>query len=286
MEFKDLLIFQSVSKHKSISGAAKSLNYVQSYVTTRIKSLEAELNTQLFLRHNKGTTLTSDGRKLEGYVQKIMATVNDIANEFGGNSQFTGQLNIGTVETITKLPSVLSMFRATFPNVALSIDTNVTAQIVSKVVDKEMDCAFVAGFDKHSAINKIELFQEKLVLISAESTMDITELQNMPMLVFKKGCNYRKNLHLWLDNINIKEPKIVEFGTLETIIGSVKSGLGISLVPKSTVANDIEKGELYCYELPELYSHISTDLIWHKQVSPNSKVIDFKQIVEQYIATI
>mgnify|MGYP002656056121 CR=1 FL=1 len=212
-----------------------------------------------------------------------MATVNDIKNEFGGNAQFTGQLNIGTVETITKLPSVLYLFRVAYPNVALSIDTNVTAQIVSKVVDKEMDCAFVAGFYEHNAIHKIELFQEKLVLISAEATMDSTRLQNMPILVFKEGCNYRKNLQLWLDNINIKEPKIVEFGTLETIIGSVKSGLGISLVPKSTVANAIEQEELYCYELPEVYSHISTDFIWHKQAAPSTKVSNFKDIVEQYI---
>ncbi|WP_081288866.1 helix-turn-helix domain-containing protein [Staphylococcus equorum] len=40
MEFKDLKIFQSVSDHESISRAAESLNYVQSHVTSRIKSLE------------------------------------------------------------------------------------------------------------------------------------------------------------------------------------------------------------------------------------------------------
>src|SRR5690625_586024 len=114
MEFKDLRIFLRVSKHGSISRAAKSLNYVQSHVTSRIKSLEAELNTQLFLRHRKGTTLTSEGRRLQSYAEQIMKSMNDIDKAFHDTEQPSGRLDSGTVETSTRLPSIPSMFRRSY----------------------------------------------------------------------------------------------------------------------------------------------------------------------------
>ncbi|MCY7834113.1 LysR family transcriptional regulator, partial [Bacillus spizizenii] len=43
MELRDLQIFKSVAHHKSITGAAKELSYVQSNVTALIKQLENEL---------------------------------------------------------------------------------------------------------------------------------------------------------------------------------------------------------------------------------------------------
>ncbi|WP_342509989.1 LysR family transcriptional regulator [Sporosarcina sp. FSL K6-2383] len=42
--------------------AAKELSYVQSNITSRIKKLEAEMNTALFNRHNRGMTLTPEGK--------------------------------------------------------------------------------------------------------------------------------------------------------------------------------------------------------------------------------
>src|SRR5699024_5600005 len=72
MEIKDLLIFQCVAHHGSISKAANELCYVQSHVTARIKSLESKLETQLFHRHSRGTTLNSEGKKLLSYSQKIL----------------------------------------------------------------------------------------------------------------------------------------------------------------------------------------------------------------------
>lgn len=115
MEIKDLKIFQSVSQYQSISRAAKSLNFVQSHVTSRIKRLEQELNTQLFLRHKKGTTLTSDGEKLQIYVEKIMDVLNEMESTFQKKEMSSGKIEIGIVETITKLPKVLSMFRKKYP---------------------------------------------------------------------------------------------------------------------------------------------------------------------------
>src|SRR5690625_804071 len=72
MEFKDLEIFQTVAEKGTITEAAKELNYVQSNITSRIKKLEAEMNTPLFNRHRRGMTLTPEGKKLLEYSEKIM----------------------------------------------------------------------------------------------------------------------------------------------------------------------------------------------------------------------
>lgn len=282
MEFKDLRIFQSVAAHGSISRAAKSLNYVQSYVTSRIKALEAELNTQLFIRHSKGTMLTSEGEKLQVYAERIIKTMDDIDKAFHDTEEPSGRLNIGTVETITKLPEILSMFRGLYPNVSLSIDSDVTAKVSAKVIDKTLDCGFVSGFGRHPAINKAELFQEQLVLVSSDGAASFDDLKEKPMLVFKEGCNYRRNLERWLGDEGVEGEKIVEFGTLETIIGSVKSGLGISLVPLSTVSASLAAGELYGYSLPDRYSEISTDFIWRKDAFLTSSMNKFIETVHEY----
>ena len=275
-------IFQSVSEHGSISRAAKSLNYVQSHVTSRIKLLEAELNTQLFLRHRKGTTLTSEGKKLQVYAEQIMKTMNDIDKAFHDTEQPSGRLDIGTVETITRLPGILSMFRKSYPDVSLSIDSNVTDTITEKVADKKLDCAFVAGFVQHPSISRAELFKEKLMLVYGDENATLDELKEMPMLVFKPGCNYRRNLERWLSDEKVEGAAIVEFGTLETILGSIKSGLGISLVPESTVKSALERGELFGYELSAEYSEISTDFIWHKETYMTTAMNKFIQTVQEY----
>ena len=280
MEIKDFKIFQSVSQHQSISKAAKSLNYVQSHVTFRIKQLEQELNTQLFLRHNKGTTLTTDGEKFQTYVEKILATLNEIERDFDKQEPSNGKIDIGIVETITKLPMLLSMFRKKSPQISLSLHTDVTANISKKIVNQNLDCGFVTGFKHHHNINKVELFKEKLVLISSTEMTQLEDITSAVFLVFKNGCNYRRNLEAWLKSENIKKPLLVEFGTMETIIGSVKSGIGISLVPKSSVQNDLENGSLYSYQLPDNYSNISTDFIWNKNYHLSPAMTHFIQTIK------
>ena len=92
MEIKDLRIFQSVAEAGSISKGAKALNFVQSHVTARIKVLETELDTQLFLRHSRGATLTSEGMKLEGYARQILGLIDDMEKDFKDIDSPTGSL--------------------------------------------------------------------------------------------------------------------------------------------------------------------------------------------------
>ena len=73
MESLELRIFREVAYAKSITRAAENMGYVQSNVTAHIKKLEAELNTTLLIRNNKGVALTQDGERLLLQAEKIIA---------------------------------------------------------------------------------------------------------------------------------------------------------------------------------------------------------------------
>ncbi|GAA3313190.1 hypothetical protein GCM10020331_002730 [Ectobacillus funiculus] len=56
----------------------------------------------------------------------------------------------------------------------------------------------------------------------------------------------------------------MEFGTLETIIGCVSAGLGISLLPRSIVVAHEQQGRVRSHILPDKYSLVTTMFIRRK----------------------
>lgn len=261
MEIKDLLIFQSVARNGSISKAADELNYVQSHITARIKSLELNLKTQLFDRHSKGTTVNSEGKRLLVHSEKILFMIEEMEKDFQESSNPSGTLEIGTVETVAKLPMILSNFHMNYPNVELTLKTGVNNDLINDILNHKLDGAFVTGFEEHPDIEQIEVFKEELVLIADNQKVSFSSLKQKPMLVFSKGCSYRARLENWLTDSGMTNAKVMEFGTLETILESVITGLGISLVPKSTVRYLKLAGDVRCYPVPKKYSDISTVFI-------------------------
>ena len=73
MEISDLLTFAAVARCGGITRAAAELNTVQSNVTNRIRSLEAEVGVPLFERHARGMTLTDAGSRLLPYTDRLNA---------------------------------------------------------------------------------------------------------------------------------------------------------------------------------------------------------------------
>lgn len=261
MDIKDLRIFESVAKNESISKAAKELNYVQSNVTARIQKLEEELQTSLFHRHRKGMFLNPEGKKLLVYSKKITSLMNEMKKAMQHPDQPAGKLDIGSVETVIKLPIILSSYNQKYPDVDLSLVTDVTERLIDQVLEHQLDGAFVSGFPAHHDLIQHPVFEEELVLISHSKLQSVEDLKTKPLLVFSTGCGYRAKLEEWLRDEGIVPKKMMEFGTLETILGSVVSGLGVTLVPKSTIKRLEKKQLIVCHSIPEKYSIISTVFI-------------------------
>ncbi|MEH7387383.1 LysR family transcriptional regulator [Bacillus sp. JJ1521] len=258
MEFKDLEIFQLVAEKGTITEAAKDLKYVQSNITSRIRKLEVEMNTPLFNRHRRGMSLTPEGKKLLTYSQKILSLKEEMKQAVQTNQEPSGKLEIGTVETVIHLPKILSSYVKKYKDVDLSIFTGVTNTLVEDVLHHRLDGAFITETDPHPDLVSYEVFQEELILISDNRISTLEELTEEPILCFSKGCGYRARLAEWYKDQNLAPKKIMEFGTLETILRSTVMGLGIAFVPKSEVSQLKRNGLIQFHKLPEQYSKIKT----------------------------
>lgn len=280
MEFKDLEIFQTVAELGTITGAAKELNYVQSNLTARIHKLEAELKTPLFNRHRRGMSLTPEGKKLLTYSQKILSLTEEMKQAIRNQTEPSGKLEIGTVETVIHLPKILSSYIKTYQNVDLSVYTGVTETLQSEVLSHKLDGAFVTESDFHTDLVSHPVFKEELVLISDISASSLEELKEKPFLCFSKGCGYRARLESWYKDQNITPKRVMEFGTLETILQSVTMGLGVTFVPRSAVTHLEQNGLIQCHSLPNQYSTIKTVFIRRADTYLTATIAKFIEAIE------
>lgn len=280
MELKDLEIFQRVAEKGTITEVAKEFKYVQSNITSRIQKLENELNTPLFNRHRRGMSLTPEGKKLLSYSEKILRLTDEMKKAVQSKDEPTGKLEIGTVETVIHLPKILSTYIKEYKNVDLSLFTGVTETLEQDVLSHKLDGAFVTESEFHSDLVSHEVFQEELVLISDIHSSTLEELEGQPVLCFSEGCGYRARLKSWFKDQNKTPQKIMEFGTLETILQSVAMGLGITFVPKSAVTHMEQSGLIRYHALPDQYSKIKTVFIRRYDTYLTSTIEKFIETIE------
>lgn len=264
LEFNDLKIFQAVATYGSVSKAALELNYVQSNVTARIKLLEKELRTPLFYRHKRGMILNPEGKRLLEQSRAILSGMEELKRTFQDTSNPSGILEIGIVETVMALPDILSSYHSKYPHVELSLKAGVTDFLLQQVIDMKLDGAFVTGPIRHPLIEQVEVIQEKLVLVTKGKTFSMEEITKRPLLLYNKGCGYRERLESWMKVEGIIPKQIMEFGTFGTIIGSVAAGIGITIIPESSITDLVANGAVFCHSLPEPYHEITTIFIRRK----------------------
>ncbi|MFD0693936.1 LysR family transcriptional regulator [Paenibacillus sp. GCM10027628] len=266
MESGDLRVFQMVAREGSITRAASKLGYVQSNVTARVQQLESELGTVLFFRHNRGMTLSSSGKMLLGYADKIVGLLDEATMALSSSSDPSGPLMIGSTQTAAavRLPKLLASYYDRHPNVRLSLMTGHTEYLMEKVLHYELDGAFIGCQCDHPDLQSVPAFDEELVIASAASVASLEDAVKRPILVFSSGCSYRDVLEQWLLSRGLTQSIIMEFGTLEAIIGGVSAGLGISLLPRTVIRRQEAEGEIRAHVIPGSFRHIKTEFITRK----------------------
>ncbi|WP_445487421.1 LysR family transcriptional regulator [Niallia sp. 03133] len=262
MDVEDIRIFMAVAEHGSVSLAANELGYVQPNVTSRIRSLEGKIGKPLFHRHRRGMTLNVEGKKLLKYGEQLMQLMNQMHQAFQDEDDPSGSLCIGLVETVVGFPDILSLYYGKYKKVDITLVSGVSSQLIEKVLTYRLDGAFVAKPVNEPLLDQVPAFEEEIVLVcgtireESKNVQSGKELLHLPFILFNKGCQYRENLQHWLKEEKMTTPRIMEFGTLETIMGTVIAGLGITAISRSLVEKFEKEGLVRLFPFPKPYKNI------------------------------
>ena len=272
LELNDLRIFLAVADVGSISRAAEQLNYVQSNVSARVKLMEERLGVSLFNRMSRGVTLSISGKMLHDYALRIIALTREAELMLMEKETPSGRFVIGAMETTAavRLPGILAEYHRTFPNVDLHIVTGTTEELVNSVLKYNVDAAFVAGEVEHPDLLAIPVFQEKLVLATGKDT-SIENDRKRIVIVFRQGCSYRAKFEGWLRNSGYIPYQVMEFGTIDGILGCVRAGMGMTVLPQTIFKDETD---LTFHPLPTPVANVETMLVVRKDVV-QTKAITF-----------
>jgi DNA-binding transcriptional LysR family regulator len=268
LDLDALRIFKTVADEGGVTRAARKLNRVQSNVTTRVKQLEARLNTTLFLRENRKLTLSPEGRLLLGYADRLLRLSAE-AQAALQEGKPRGIFRIGTLESTAaaRLPPVLSRYHLAYPEVQMELVTGTTGALVKRVLDRDIEAAFVAEPFTTDGLAMQAAFVEEIVLITPKSYPRIKspkDLGRSTVIAFAAGCAYRRRLEDWLARDKVVPDRFMEFGSYHAIVACVAAGAGIALTPRSVLRTIPDVGEIAIHPLPAGVAKARTQFIWRK----------------------
>jgi DNA-binding transcriptional LysR family regulator len=266
LDLTALQIFKAVAEEGGITRAAAKLHRVQSNVTTRVKQLEATLDTPLFLRQSRKLVLSPEGRTLLAYADRLLRLSSEAQAVIQGGTP-RGTLRLGTLESTaaSRLPPILSRYHLAYPQVGLELVTGTSGALVAKVLNYEVEAAFVAEPFSAKNLDSQPAFEEQLVLIAPASFPKIrapTDIGRRTVIAFTTGCAYRRRLEDWLAGANVVPDRVMEFGSYHAIVACVAAGAGIAIVPHSVLDAIAMKAEVAVCPLPARVSKARTLLVW------------------------
>jgi DNA-binding transcriptional LysR family regulator len=280
MDASDLRVFEAVARLGGMNRAAAELNTVQSNVTARIRALEDELRMPLFHRHARGVDLTDAGRRLLPYAARVRATLQEARRAVADSGTPAGPLTIGSLETTAalRLSPLLAAYARRYPAVDLVLRTGTTCELVRQVLASQLEGGFVCGPVAEAELSAEPVFREELALITAPDIRTIDEalaVRDLRIVVLRAGCSYRERLEAILARRGATPSRLLEFGTLEAIVGCVGAGLGVTLLPRALVGTVWNAARVAVHALPAAEAMVETVFIRRRDAFVSSALTAF-----------
>ncbi|MEU6948835.1 LysR family transcriptional regulator [Streptomyces sp. NPDC046316] len=271
MELRLLVTFEKVAAVLSFTRAATELRYAQSSVTGQVRALESSLGVELFERLGSRIRLTEAGERLLPYARRIIELSEEArAAVVETEEEPAGTIAVGTMESLTsyRLPPLLELFHHRYPKVQLSLRPTLGDETRQALRQGTYDIGFLMEPEtEHAGLEAEVLAEEPLTLVASPrhplaGRTDLTsaDLAAGQLVGTEPGCPYRdlfeRELQEW-------SPPFMEFGTLEATKRGVAGGLGIALVPRVAVSEELASGALVALDWRPPFT-LFTQIAWRR----------------------
>jgi DNA-binding transcriptional LysR family regulator len=253
--------FLEVARRQNLSRAAEALFVSQPTLTARLQSLESALGEQLFIRTRRGMRLTEAGDAFLPYAEHALRALADGRERLGELRRgVAGRLVLGappTVSTYT-LPALLARFSAAHPGVRLAVKTGTSEEVLEMVLHDQVQLGIIRAL-ANQEVESLPLYTDILVLIAGPGhrlarsrtgrQVRLADLAGEVLVLFGRSSSYLEFTNATFRQAGVLPGSVLELDNIEAAKKMVERGLGVSLVPESTVTAELAAGTLTRIEL-------------------------------------
>ncbi len=242
----ELRCFLLIVEGGSLTAATRTAHLSQPALSAALHRLEEAFGARLLHRGRHGAEPTAAGLALIPRARAALAAVEDgrraVAEVEGLRA---GEVRIGGGATACTyfLPPPLAAFRKKFPGVRFQVREAYPDVIHAAVEAGEIDLGVVSGPGRDPWC------KDELILVGAPGTaiQSITRTTTAPFIAFPAGSATRAILEAHFPRAEV----VMELSSIAGVKGNVRAGIGIALVSRAAVDNDLASGRLVALPSPE-----------------------------------
>lgn len=253
-------IFKKVVEKGGFTKAGEELGMTQSAVSHAIHALEVELGFVLINRTRGKLTLTNEGQMLIDYVYALVAAEDRLLNQINSIKHIeTGTIRIGSFTSASSrlLPDILSAFDNAFPDIKIEIIEDGYDALKRALEEGIVDVTFLESQYIEPHYYVLPYFKDEIIAvvpsqykISQEEDFDIMRLEDYPFIMPDNDSD--TFLHRLFDRYHVKPNLKYKVLLMSTVFSLVEKGLGMSIVPESTLNKTLYDFDIFPLRDPVL----------------------------------
>ena len=264
-----LSLFESAARHESFTRAAAEMCLTESAVSRQIAVLEKFVGLKLFSRVRKQVVLTDAGKL---YSQSIRSNLDEIEMHTKALIEHKG---VGGVLELAVIPTFASRWLLPRLNDFLKKNPTITVNISERAEPflfrgTNFDAALHFDSSIWDCVEKFHLFEEEVVPVINPTYFDLGKINTPAELISLPLLHKRSRPEAWkrwfeaAGCTTIHPAPAMRFELYAMVIDAVRAGLGIGLVPRFYVQEEVNEGILaipvnmslkhekhYCFVYPE-----------------------------------
>lgn len=245
--------FLAVIRGGSVTAAAEQLMVTQPSVSSAIAALGRELGCELFERSGRGVRLTAAGEAFVPYATDVIGllqTGRQSARE--ASEAASRRLRIIAVTTAAEsfVPPLMSAYSQHDPAIELTLDVDNRRAVIDRILAHGADVAVLGTPPSDERLAAQPLARNEIVCIAApgdpacaRARVRVSELADRPWLLREPGSGTRSLNESLLSERGIA-PRTLTLGSNGAIKQAARSGLGVSLISRIAVEDELRSGQL------------------------------------------
>lgn len=239
VDMRVLRSFISVVETGSITETARRLGRTQPAITLQMRRLEELTGKVLFKEDSRRPVLTAQGEMVLSYARSILRLHDELLGRLS-SPDIEGHVVLGTPDLYAAylLPSILSLFRQSFPRIQVELRCSLSTPLVGLVQRGEVDIALVtrmAGFTGGQVVR-----QEQLIWVMGEGH-DVHRAEPVPLALLPPGNIYRDYAIEGLERAGRKWRIACVSESVGGLQAAVFSGMAVSVLSKSALVHGMRQ---------------------------------------------